>query len=158
MGQRCRWQSSGHPEVCSCPWRSPWLQLVRRIVVRIICVPLLDIWFTQGDVIGEDPLVSVWLCVDWAGVVVGVVWVEMLVSAIILLSWVNILQNISHCSYYIQYIADCKIPHIFTAGLSNSSYFIHFLKCENDGVQKITAVQNRTNFFQIMDDYNSSIS
>ena len=26
---------------------------------QIICVPLLDIWFTQGDVIGEDPLVSV---------------------------------------------------------------------------------------------------
>ena len=25
----------------------------------IIFVPLLDIWFTQGDVIGEDPLVSV---------------------------------------------------------------------------------------------------
>ena len=70
-------------------------------MVRIICVPLLDIWFTQGDVIGEDPLVSVRLCVDWAGVVVGVVWVEMLVSAIILLSWVNILQNIYRFSYYI---------------------------------------------------------
>ena len=62
----------------------------------------MDIWFnTQGDVIGEDPLVSVCLCVDWAGVVVGVVWVEMLVSAIILLSWVNILQNIYRFFYYI---------------------------------------------------------